>query len=159
MYVSALGASQRPMLKSGSPRGGALDYVPGVLERGARMKQVIKIEDVVEYRVKQVDGSWRWLSAWGLVECQPMFPLVRNPPYAAEAFLFTPLRGEADRRAVPRTHALRRGRPQCHRRDREGGAGKGRGVLRGWVPGGDLKDLLGNVLDRAVVVTMAEIDE
>jgi two-component sensor histidine kinase len=22
----------------------------------------------VEYRVKQVDGSWRWLSAWGLVE-------------------------------------------------------------------------------------------
>ncbi|HEY7959001.1 MAG TPA: PAS domain-containing protein, partial [Sphingomicrobium sp.] len=22
----------------------------------------------VEYRVKQLDGSWRWLSAWGLVE-------------------------------------------------------------------------------------------
>jgi PAS domain S-box-containing protein len=22
----------------------------------------------VEYRVKQIDGSWRWLSAWGLVE-------------------------------------------------------------------------------------------
>jgi hypothetical protein len=22
----------------------------------------------VEYRVKQPDGSWRWLSAWGLVE-------------------------------------------------------------------------------------------
>ena len=24
----------------------------------------------VEYRVKQLDGSWRWLSAWGLVEFQ-----------------------------------------------------------------------------------------
>jgi hypothetical protein len=22
----------------------------------------------VEYRVRQLDGSWRWLSAWGLVE-------------------------------------------------------------------------------------------
>ena len=22
----------------------------------------------VEYRVKQIDGSWRWLSAWGVVE-------------------------------------------------------------------------------------------
>jgi hypothetical protein len=22
----------------------------------------------VEYRIKQLDGSWRWLSAWGLVE-------------------------------------------------------------------------------------------
>jgi PAS domain S-box-containing protein len=28
----------------------------------------------VEYRVKQLDGSWRWLSAWGLVEFQGQGP-------------------------------------------------------------------------------------
>jgi PAS domain-containing protein len=26
----------------------------------------------LEYRVKQLDGSWRWLSAWGLVEFEAM---------------------------------------------------------------------------------------
>jgi hypothetical protein len=26
----------------------------------------------VEYRVKQLDGSWRWLSAWGFVEFEGM---------------------------------------------------------------------------------------
>lgn len=28
----------------------------------------------VEYRVKQADGSWRWLSAWGLVEFEGEYP-------------------------------------------------------------------------------------
>jgi two-component sensor histidine kinase/PAS domain-containing protein len=28
----------------------------------------------VEYRVKQIDGSWRWLSAWGLVEFEGKGP-------------------------------------------------------------------------------------
>ena len=32
----------------------------------------------VEYRVKQIDGSWRWLSAWGLVDFEGEGP-DRNP--------------------------------------------------------------------------------
>jgi PAS domain S-box-containing protein len=34
----------------------------------------------VEYRVKQLDGSWRWLSAWGLVEFEGQGP--RRRPVA-----------------------------------------------------------------------------
>jgi two-component sensor histidine kinase len=38
----------------------------------------------VEYRVKQLDGSWRWLSAWGLVEFEGYGP-TRKPVAIAGA--------------------------------------------------------------------------
>lgn len=38
----------------------------------------------VEYRVKQLDGSWRWLSAWGLVEFEGDGPM-RKPVAIAGA--------------------------------------------------------------------------
>jgi two-component sensor histidine kinase len=38
----------------------------------------------VEYRVKQLDGSWRWLSAWGLVEFEGYGP-ARKPVAIAGA--------------------------------------------------------------------------
>jgi two-component sensor histidine kinase len=38
----------------------------------------------VEYRVKQIDGSWRWLSAWGLVEFEGEGP-ERKPVVIAGA--------------------------------------------------------------------------
>jgi two-component sensor histidine kinase len=44
----------------------------------SRVKQALEPDGdgryEVEYRVKQLDGSWRWLSAWGLVEFEGFGP-------------------------------------------------------------------------------------
>jgi PAS domain-containing protein len=40
----------------------------------------------VEYRVKQLDGSWRWLSAWGLVEFEGDGPDRKPNESAAKTF-------------------------------------------------------------------------
>jgi PAS domain S-box-containing protein len=51
----------------------------------------------VEYRVKQLDGSWRWLSAWGLVEFEGEGP-ERKPVAIAGASRDLTLRKQAEER-------------------------------------------------------------
>ena len=54
----------------------------------------------VEYRVKQLDGSWRWLSAWGVVEFE-------GEGAAAQA--------GRHRRRQPRSQRIEAGRRNCSR--------------------------------------------
>jgi two-component sensor histidine kinase/PAS domain-containing protein len=46
----------------------------------------------VEYRVKQLDGSWRWLSAWGLVEFDGSTPDRKPVPIAGASRDLTELK-------------------------------------------------------------------
>jgi putative phosphoesterase len=71
-------------------------------------------------------------------------------------------RGKPDRLesdAVSRLHAQRRGRRRSHRRDREEALAKASEFIEGGHRDVTFKDLLGNVLDRAVVVTLAKIED
>jgi two-component sensor histidine kinase len=47
----------------------------------------------VEYRVKQLDGGWRWLSAWGLVEFEGRGPQRRPVAIAGASRDLTELKG------------------------------------------------------------------
>ncbi|HEY1503796.1 MAG TPA: HWE histidine kinase domain-containing protein [Stellaceae bacterium] len=55
----------------------------------------------VEYRVKQLDGSWRWLSAWGLVEFEGFGPHRKPVAIAGASRDLTELkRGEEQQRLL-----------------------------------------------------------
>jgi PAS domain S-box-containing protein len=50
----------------------------------------------VEYRVKQLDGSWRWLSAWGLVEFEGQGPQRKPVAIAGASRDLTELKSAAE---------------------------------------------------------------
>lgn len=54
----------------------------------------------VEYRVKQLDGSWRWLSAWGLVEFEGEGPARKPVAIAGASRDLTELKQAEDRQRL-----------------------------------------------------------
>jgi two-component sensor histidine kinase len=54
----------------------------------------------VEYRVKQLDGSWRWLSAWGLVEFEGYGPNRKTVAIAGASRDLTALKRAEERQRL-----------------------------------------------------------